>query len=114
MREVQNQLEHIVNQNEVLRDSLQEVLQGGIGDQVQSVSKKIESYGYEVDQSLKDMDWNIQQSIHKYSLRLYKLSEELQEDFDTRMTRSTFHHRLVIVNLLLTPILIIFFLIYYS
>ncbi|PGT71812.1 RNA-binding protein [Bacillus cereus] len=113
MREVQNQLEHIVNQNEVLKDSLREVLQEGIGDAVKNVSEEIEMYGREVNQTLKNMDWKIQEPIHKHGLKLKKLSEKLQQNYNTHMSRSTFRNGLVTLNLFATPILIIFFLIWF-
>ncbi|RVU63124.1 RNA-binding protein [Bacillus thuringiensis] len=113
MKEVQNQLEQIVNQNEVLKDSLREVLQEGIGEQIKNVSAEIEEYGQEVNQTLKNIDLKIREPIQKHGIRLKKLSEELQQNYNTHMSRNTFRHGLVTVNLFATPILIIVFLIWF-
>lgn len=113
MKEVQNQLEQIVNQNEVLKDSLREVLQEGIGEQIKNVSAEIEEYGQEVNQTLKNIDLKIREPIQKHGMRLKKLSEELQQNYNTHMSRNTFRHGLVTINLFATPILIIVFLIWF-
>ncbi|EJR48107.1 RNA-binding protein [Bacillus cereus] len=113
MKEVQSQLEQIVSQNEVLKDSLREVLQEGIGEQIKNVSAEIEEYGQEVNQTLKNIDLKIREPIQKHGIRLKKLSEELQQNYNTHMSRNTFRHGLVTINLLATPILIIVFLIWF-
>ncbi|MCQ6531292.1 hypothetical protein NPX89_31495, partial [Bacillus mycoides] len=61
--EVSNKLEKMVNQNDVFKDSLREVLQDGIGDNVKCVSEEIETYGRNVYQTLKNMDWEIREPI---------------------------------------------------
>ncbi|EJQ95748.1 hypothetical protein II5_06142, partial [Bacillus cereus MSX-A1] len=63
-----NQLEQIVNQNEILKDSLSEVLQDGIGDTVKSVSEEIERYGKQVNQTLKNMNSEIREPIQKHGV----------------------------------------------
>lgn len=108
-----NQLEQIVNQNEVLKDSLKEVLQDGIGNTVKNVSEEIETYGKKINQTLKNMNGEIREPIHKHGLKLKRLSEELQENYNTHMWKSTFRDGLVTLNLFATPILIVGFLIWF-
>lgn len=108
-----NQLGQIVNQNKILKDSLSEVLQEGIGDKVKSVSEEIESYGKQVNQTLKNMNSEIREPIQKHGVRLKRLSEELQQNYNTHMWQSTFRDGLVTVNLFATPILIVSFIVWF-
>ncbi|MGR5989474.1 RNA-binding protein [Bacillus paranthracis] len=56
-----------------MKDSLSEVLQEGIGDKVKSVSEEIESYGKQVNQTLKNMNSEIREPIQKHGVRLKKI-----------------------------------------
>ncbi|QKH04632.1 RNA-binding protein, partial (plasmid) [Bacillus cereus] len=60
-----------------------------------------------------NIDLKIREPIQKHGIRLKKLSEELQQNYNTHMSRNTFRHGLVTINLLATPILIIVFLIWF-
>ncbi|MCQ6530978.1 RNA-binding protein [Bacillus mycoides] len=95
-----------------MKDSLREVLQDGIGDKVKCVSEEIETYGRKVNQTLKNMDWEIREPIQKHGLKLEELSKELKKNYNTHMWRSTFRNGLVTLNLFATPILIIIFLVW--
>ncbi|MGQ4672458.1 hypothetical protein ACUIJ5_31995 (plasmid) [Bacillus toyonensis] len=56
-----------------MKDSLREVLQEGIGEQIKNVSAEIEEYGQEVNQTLKNIDLKIREPIQKHGIRLKKI-----------------------------------------